>query len=207
MSPEALRRRMAHGNIYPPEEIDLALNGYFRAGNLGALRVLALLWVAERVEENLHEVRERHRRLGSAPRPGRAYHPTVLVVIEEFTKAVVTALEYSRMLRPQRLSGLHVDVDEGATLQLAQDWYQHFRARVPLVVVEPSGRSVPESCAKTVRDYLPSPEHPVVVIIPRRPLRRLASLNRDPVGDKIAAALSSLDDVFVLFAPDFSDES
>lgn len=53
MSPEALRRRMAHGNIYPAERIDAALGNYFRSGNLGALRELALLWVAGRVEESL----------------------------------------------------------------------------------------------------------------------------------------------------------
>ena len=53
MSPEALRRRMAHGNIYPPERVDAALANYFRPGNLGALRELALLWVADRVEESL----------------------------------------------------------------------------------------------------------------------------------------------------------
>jgi two-component system sensor histidine kinase KdpD len=53
MSPEALRRRMAHGNIYPAERIDAALANYFRPGNLGALRELALLWVADRVEESL----------------------------------------------------------------------------------------------------------------------------------------------------------
>jgi two-component system sensor histidine kinase KdpD len=53
MSPEALRRRMAHGNIYPPEQIDAALGNYFRVGNLAALRELALLWVADRVEDSL----------------------------------------------------------------------------------------------------------------------------------------------------------
>ena len=45
MTPEALRRRMAHGNIYAPEKVDAALANYFRVGNLGALRELALLWV------------------------------------------------------------------------------------------------------------------------------------------------------------------
>src|SRR5580698_2910320 len=49
MSPEALRRRMAHGNIYAPEKVDAALGNYFRIGNLAALRELALLWVADRV--------------------------------------------------------------------------------------------------------------------------------------------------------------
>ena len=48
--PEALRKRMRHGNIYAPEKVDAALGNYFRVGNLGALRELALLWVADRVE-------------------------------------------------------------------------------------------------------------------------------------------------------------
>ncbi len=60
MAPEALRRRMAHGNIYPPEKIDTALAHYFRLGNLGALRELALLWVADRVDEELASYRHRH---------------------------------------------------------------------------------------------------------------------------------------------------
>src|SRR5258706_6350983 len=53
MTPEALRRRMAHGNIYPADRVDAALSNYFRPGNLGALRELALLWLADRVEESL----------------------------------------------------------------------------------------------------------------------------------------------------------
>ena len=60
MSPEALRRRMAHGNVYPAERIDTALGNYFREGNLGALRELALLWVADRVDEALAEYRQLH---------------------------------------------------------------------------------------------------------------------------------------------------
>ena len=37
-TPEALRRRMAHGNIYGPDKVDAALGNYFRTGNLTALR-------------------------------------------------------------------------------------------------------------------------------------------------------------------------
>ncbi|MGP9023086.1 ATP-binding protein [Streptomyces sp. BR1] len=61
MSPQALRRRMAHGNIYKPEKVDAALSNYFRPGNLTALRELALLWVADRVDEYLTEYRSEHR--------------------------------------------------------------------------------------------------------------------------------------------------
>ncbi|GAA3217819.1 sensor histidine kinase [Actinocorallia longicatena] len=58
MSPESLRRRMAHGNVYAAEKVDAALSNYFRVGNLTALRELALLWVADRVDEGLARYRE-----------------------------------------------------------------------------------------------------------------------------------------------------
>ncbi|WP_329257761.1 sensor histidine kinase KdpD [Streptomyces pseudovenezuelae] len=61
MSPQALRRRMAHGNIYKPDKVDAALSNYFRPGNLTALRELALLWVADRVDAYLTEYRSEHR--------------------------------------------------------------------------------------------------------------------------------------------------
>jgi two-component system, OmpR family, sensor histidine kinase KdpD len=60
MAPEALRRRMAHGNIYPAERIDAVLGDYFRPGNLTALRELALVWLADRVEERLQTYRAQH---------------------------------------------------------------------------------------------------------------------------------------------------
>ncbi len=60
MTPEALRRRMAHGNIYAPEKVDAALSNYFRTGNLTALRELALLWLADSVDEGLKRYREQH---------------------------------------------------------------------------------------------------------------------------------------------------
>ena len=60
MSPETLQRRMAHGNIYAPEKVDAALGNYFRLGNLGALRELALLWVADRVEDSLQDYMAQH---------------------------------------------------------------------------------------------------------------------------------------------------
>jgi two-component system sensor histidine kinase KdpD len=60
MTPEALRRRMAHGNVYAAEKVDAALSNYFRVGNLTALRELALLWVADRVEEGLLRYRAEH---------------------------------------------------------------------------------------------------------------------------------------------------
>ncbi len=60
ITPEALRRRMAHGNIYAAEMIDASLSNYFRKGNLTALRELALLWLADRVEDSLQRYLDEH---------------------------------------------------------------------------------------------------------------------------------------------------
>jgi two-component system, OmpR family, sensor histidine kinase KdpD len=60
MTAEALRRRMAHGNIYPPEKVDAALANYFRVGNLTALRELALVWLAGKVDAQLTDYRAEH---------------------------------------------------------------------------------------------------------------------------------------------------
>ncbi|WP_206794286.1 DUF4118 domain-containing protein [Amycolatopsis sp. MtRt-6] len=57
ITPEALRRRLAHGNVYPANRIDAALGNYFRPGNLTALRELALLWVADQVDVALQRYR------------------------------------------------------------------------------------------------------------------------------------------------------
>ncbi|HTT59235.1 MAG TPA: DUF4118 domain-containing protein [Acidimicrobiales bacterium] len=60
VTPEALRRRMAHGNIYTADKIDASLSNYFRVGNLSALRELALLWLADRVEDALQRYQDEH---------------------------------------------------------------------------------------------------------------------------------------------------
>ena len=57
----------------PAEKVDAALANYFRVGNLSALRELALLWLADRVDEGLEPLprRPRHRGDVADPRAGR----------------------------------------------------------------------------------------------------------------------------------------
>src|SRR5271155_514769 len=61
ITPEALQRRLSHGNVYTPERIDAALSNYFRRGNLTALRELALLWLADQVDTALSKYRAENR--------------------------------------------------------------------------------------------------------------------------------------------------
>jgi two-component system sensor histidine kinase KdpD len=53
MTPHALRQRIRHGNVYPPERASQALENYFREGNLTALRELVLRRLSSTVEEDL----------------------------------------------------------------------------------------------------------------------------------------------------------
>ncbi|OAI39287.1 hypothetical protein AYO38_07985, partial [bacterium SCGC AG-212-C10] len=64
ISPEALQSRMRHGNIYPPEQAERALDGFFRKGNLAALRELVLKRVALEVEQQLHDYMQEHQLKG-----------------------------------------------------------------------------------------------------------------------------------------------
>jgi two-component system sensor histidine kinase KdpD len=79
ITPEALRRRLSHGNVYAPEKVDAALSNYFRRGNLTALRELALLWLADQVDAALAGPRaggrrgHRRTRVGDPGAPGFSY--------------------------------------------------------------------------------------------------------------------------------------
>ncbi|MGH9037401.1 MAG: universal stress protein, partial [Acidimicrobiia bacterium] len=110
MTPEALRRRLAHGNVYAPEKIDAALANYFRPGNLGALRELALLWVADQVDVALEHYRDRH----GITEPWETRERVIVAV----TGAPGTESLVRRAARIARrahgeLIGVHVTTDEG----------------------------------------------------------------------------------------------
>ena len=112
MAPEALRRRLAHGNIYPADRIDAALSNYFRVGNLTALRELALLWVADRVDQELHDYRERHGIAGPWETKER-----VVVSLTGAPGGAVLIRRAARMAMRTKadLVGVHVRTDDGLT--------------------------------------------------------------------------------------------
>ncbi len=53
LPPAELQARLSEGRIYRPDVAARALNGFFRAGNLGALREMALRRVAQRVDKDV----------------------------------------------------------------------------------------------------------------------------------------------------------
>jgi two-component system, OmpR family, sensor histidine kinase KdpD len=113
MTPEALRRRMVHGNVYPPNRIEAALTHYFRPGNLTALRELALLWVADRVDEGLQRYRAEH---GIAVPWETRERIVIGIAGEQGDEAVIRrAARIAARTPGSELLAVHVDRDDGLT--------------------------------------------------------------------------------------------
>ena len=55
--PDALRQRLKEGKVYVPDRIDHALEGFFKVGNLMALREMALRRAADRVDADMQRYR------------------------------------------------------------------------------------------------------------------------------------------------------
>src|SRR5204862_1648242 len=110
MTPEALRRRLAHGNVYDPETLDVALANYFRVGNLAALRELSLLWVADRVDEAL----QRYRAVHGVRRPWET-RERVVVALAGAPGGEALIRRAARMAARAKgdLIGVHVHTEDG----------------------------------------------------------------------------------------------
>ena len=110
MTPEALRRRLAHGNVYEPESLDVALANYFRVGNLAALRELSLLWVADRVDEAL----QRYRAVHGVSRPWET-RERVVVALTGAPGGEALIRRAARMAARAKgdLIGVHVQAEDG----------------------------------------------------------------------------------------------
>lgn len=65
--PNELIKRLKEGKVYNPHQAELALNKFFRPGNINALRELALRFTAYRVDKELNEYMQAHDIAGPWP--------------------------------------------------------------------------------------------------------------------------------------------
>jgi len=56
IAPEALRKRMRHGNVYRRDKVDTALANFFRPRNLAAMRQIGLRLVADSMARSRHVI-------------------------------------------------------------------------------------------------------------------------------------------------------
>lgn len=100
ISPDALRARMRHGNVYPPERAQKALESYFTISNLTALREMALRRVVEKNERQLERMMEQ---VSNIPERGDVWKQTgmtdrVLVVLDACANGNLRTQEETRRL-------------------------------------------------------------------------------------------------------------
>ncbi|MHB8458289.1 MAG: universal stress protein, partial [Acidimicrobiales bacterium] len=199
MTPEALRRRMAHGHVYPTERVDVALANYFRAGNLVALRELALLWVADNVEDQLQEYRKRHGIDGPWETRER-----VLVALDGTRTGDHLIRRAARMARRAKgdLIAVHVRSDDG----LRRLPPSHLDEQLALVAQlggtyrEVLGSDVAEALVQVARA-----ENSTQIVLGTSRRSRWARLNAGSVVNSVIAKSGEALDVHVISPPARAD--
>ena len=187
MSPHALRQRMRHGNVYPPDRAQVALDRFFTEANLTALRDLALRFTARRVEGQL-EGFVTNGSLKVMPRTS----DRVLVLVDGSTAGAAA------VRRAAALAGLlHADLvaavpeptasttreEERATREIADD-----AADLGAEVVRVEGDGVAAAVAGLARTR--GATH---VVIAHRPQSRFERLRHAPLSEALLEALPGVE--------------
>ena len=188
MSPEALRRRLAHGNVYRADQIDASLSAYFRVGNLTALRELALLWLADRVDDALDDYRRAHRI--EAPWPARERVVVAVTGGPESETLIRRGARIAQRAAGSELMAVHVISSDGLP---ARDDVRVVRAHR---LVESLGGSfhsvVGEDVAEAVVDFATGANATMIVVGLSRH-GRFRQLFSGATGPGIAALAGSID--------------
>lgn len=106
ITPDALRKRMRHGNVYPANRIPAALDHFFTKGNLTALREIALRRVAQEVDEALADYLRGHPKDQSVPASDR-----IMVCLDHRPLAAQLLRRGSRMSQRLKAELLAVTVE------------------------------------------------------------------------------------------------
>jgi two-component system sensor histidine kinase KdpD len=187
MSPHALRQRMRHGNVYPPERVVVALDRFFTEANLTALREISLRRVARSVDEELEDQ-------GSVPAASTSgVSERVLVLVEgglADRSAVRRAANLAGALHAPLLALRTDDIDSSTPRPHGQDIAEALAYAEDLgaEVVRSSGSSVAaaiaDACLRRRVTHL---------ILPYQPQRRLLDRLRPTLADEVLQRLPNLE--------------
>ena len=180
MSPHALRQRMRHGNVYPPERTAIALDRFFTEPNLTALREIALRNAAQRVEGQLE---------ATGGTPLSLVTERVLVLVDDdpaAPRAVRRAARLAALLHGS-LIALVVDGPAAARLpfdrrrdvQQALDDAVDLGAEILRIEAEDAGAALHEAMAA---------RRPTHVVLPHEPVGGLARLRRGSLAEQLLRA-------------------
>ncbi len=195
MSPRALRQRMRHGNVYPPDRTEVALDRFFTEPNLTALREIALRRVARQVDAELEGVGARQAHAAFA-----AISERILVVVDGSAAdrgAVRRAASLASALHGQLLAfrveapgvavGSSADRDTAETVGYAED--------LGAEVVRGRGATLGESIIDICRQ-----RRVTHVVLPYQGPRGIAARLRPSLADQVLARLPDVE-VHLVAAP------
>ena len=143
MSPHALRQRMRHGNVYPPDRAKLALEKFFTDANLTALRELALRHVAEHVDAELEGIMSDRGIAGAWPVGER-----VMVVVDERPETRPVLRRAATLAAAVRAPLIAVTIQTDAVERMPRDRAQDLREN--LEFAEELGATVVRQPAKDI---------------------------------------------------------
>lgn len=158
ISPEALRARLRHGNVYPPERAERALDNYFSHSNLAALRELALRRTAEKAELQLEAMMHT---VDAEPAGAAVATERVMVVFDASSHARQLIRDGWRLARGLKAPLLAVTVRPTRRLGAkspADDEEARLREHIELAedlgaeLIQPEGRDIAEAIAALARE-------------------------------------------------------
>ncbi len=187
MSPHALRQRMRHGNVYPPDRASIALERFFTEPNLMALRDLSLRFVAGEVDAQLE---------GIVAAQGVAVPPVterVMALVDE-SAACRRALRRAASLASALHAPFYALAVETAGIQLSRDRQQDVQSNIDYAVdlgaeiIRGETTDLAKGLAEVIHDRRVS--HLVLIHHARHGLDRFT---RAPLADRILEAVPGLE--------------
>jgi two-component system sensor histidine kinase KdpD len=159
ISPEALRARLRHGNVYPAERAMQALDHYFSQSNLTALRELALRRTAEKTETQLEALMHGHGE-DDAPAWGATATERVMVAFDARPHAPELLRHGWRLAHALKAPLLAVTVlapaptwrGRGPDTQAALDRYVRLAEDLGAEVIKVSGEDVVAGLVEVARE-------------------------------------------------------
>jgi two-component system sensor histidine kinase KdpD len=184
ISPEAARARMEHGHIYPPQQAQAALAGFFRVENLAVLREIALRRTAQEVDEQL----DTYMREVAHGRQDVDEHVLVLIDEHPFSRTLIR--------RGWRIAqGLRADLLVTYRRQELGDAAQRELARTLELAEDLNARVIPHESDDlvTALGSLARAERANHVVLAHRPRGAIERLLRRSVADQLMRAVPNLD--------------
>jgi two-component system sensor histidine kinase KdpD len=186
MSPHALRQRMKHGNVYPPDRSRVALEKFFTEANLTALRELALRYVARRVEGQLE---------GTAAGQALRLVTERVVVLVDDSPAAHRAIRKAAALAGATHAGLiAVVVDTPDSERLPFDRSRDLQEAID-DAVDLGAEVVRVTAADVITGLhgVAQSRRATHVVLPHRELKGLERLRQRPAADRLLERLPDIE--------------